>query len=208
MSATIAKRWDTAYGSRVRGGDLLEHLVHVNLDAVGMPGTDADEQVFHQPAIFFGSSLEFRHRAKIDQRGIGGLAFGDPVPQLLGTEADADILDVDDRAVVHLEGVFRFQFSKAVRANDLEVRATRKNRPVHCFAAHFAAEDRNDPPRAMTEIAGDDRGADLDGEVENIFGLKSWRHGSTQPSRFRGRESSEPSCVAAAMSRATEMRSG
>ena len=33
------------------------------------------------------------------------------------------------------------------------------------------AEDGNDPPRAVTEIAGDDRGTDVYGEAEDISGL-------------------------------------
>src|SRR3984893_13593754 len=56
-----------------------QHLMHVDHDTVGVAGADADEQVLHQPAIFFSSGLEFRHRAKIDQRGIDRLTFGDPV---------------------------------------------------------------------------------------------------------------------------------
>src|SRR5258706_8365820 len=184
-----------------------QHLMHVDHDAVGMPRADADEQVFHQPAVLFGSGFEFRHRAKIDQRGIDSLAFGDPVQQFLRTEPDADILDVDNRAVVHLKSVFRFQFGKAVRADDLEIRAARKDGPADALAAHFAAEDRNDPPDTIAEIAGDDRRADPDDEAEDIFGLKCRGHGSSQPSRFSGREASEPSCVAAARSPATERQS-
>ena len=55
--------------------------MHVDLDAVGMPRADADEQVFHQPAVFCGTGLEFRHRAEIDQRGIDDLALRDAVEQ-------------------------------------------------------------------------------------------------------------------------------
>src|SRR3981081_439894 len=32
-----------------------QHLMHRDFDAVGMAGADADEQVFHQPAIVFSS---------------------------------------------------------------------------------------------------------------------------------------------------------
>src|SRR3979409_1397641 len=145
--------------------------MHLDIDVVGVPCADADEQVFHQPAILFSSGFEFRHRAKIDQSGIDSLTLGDPVQQRLRAEADADILDVDDGTVVHLKSVFRLQFGKAVRANGLEVGTAGKDRPVDAFAAHLSTEYRNDPPRAITEIAGDDRGADLDGEAEDIFGL-------------------------------------
>jgi hypothetical protein len=71
-------------GARIRATrwlamTVLQHLMHVDLDAVGMPCADADEHVLHQPAIFFVTGFEFRHRAEIDQRGIDGLALGDAV---------------------------------------------------------------------------------------------------------------------------------
>src|ERR1700733_3191347 len=40
----------------------LQHLMHIDLDAIGMPCADADEQVLHQPAVFFAAGFEFRHR--------------------------------------------------------------------------------------------------------------------------------------------------
>src|ERR1035438_2599635 len=142
-----------------------------------MAGADADEQVFHQPAIFFGARLEFRHRAKIDQGGIDGLAFCDAVQQRLRPEADADILDIDDSAVVHLKGVFGLELSQAVRPDDLEVGTIGKDRALDAWPKNFAAENRNNPPDAMAEIAGHDRRADLDGEAEDISGLKFARTG-------------------------------
>src|SRR4051812_9754226 len=126
-----------------------------------MPRADADEQALHQPAIFFTAGLEFRHRPEIDQRGIDGLATRDAVERLLRPEADADVLDIDDGAVVHLKRVFRFQFGKTIGADDLEIRAAGKDRAVHARPTHLAAENRNDPPRAVAEIAGDDRRADF-----------------------------------------------
>src|SRR5665213_930719 len=46
-----------------------QHLMHVDHDAVGVTGGGADEQVLHQPAVFFVTGLEFRHGAEIDQFG-------------------------------------------------------------------------------------------------------------------------------------------
>jgi hypothetical protein len=167
--------------------------MHVDLDAVGVPRADADEQVLHQPAVFRGSGFEFRHRAKIDQAGINDLTSGDPIQQLLRAESDADILDIDDGAVVHLEGIFRLDFGKAVRANGLKIRTVRKDRPFHAFAMQLAAENRNDPPDAVAEIAGDNRRADLDREAEDIFEEQVSLHPShlrqqppPQPSPFQG----------------------
>src|SRR5437588_10332805 len=128
--------------------------MHLDLDAVGVSCADCDEQVLHQPAILFSSGLEFRRRAKIDQRGVDDLTVCDPVQQLLGTEADADILDVDDGAVVHFEGVFCLQFGKAVRANGLEVRTMRKDRALDALAANLATKDWNNPPDPVAEITG------------------------------------------------------
>jgi len=48
--------------------------MHVDDDAVGVAGGGGDEQVFHQPAVFFSPGLEFRHGAEIDQVGIDRLA--------------------------------------------------------------------------------------------------------------------------------------
>ena len=44
-----------------------QHLMHIDLDAVGVPCADADEQVLHQPAVLRSSGFEFRHRAEIDR---------------------------------------------------------------------------------------------------------------------------------------------
>src|SRR6202047_5450790 len=191
--------------------------MHVDLDAVGMPCADADEQVLHQPAIFIVAGFEFRHRAEIDLRGIDGFALGDPVQNSLWPEADAGILDVDDRAVVQLKSVFCFELGKAVRANDLEVRADGKDRAFDAWPKNFAAEDRNDAADAMAEIAGEDRRADLDGEAEDISCLKLARHGrpffrrvffTRTGGHFARKRFSAPSCAAAARSRAAETRSG
>src|SRR5258708_8029727 len=148
-----------------------------DLYAVGVAGADADEKVLHQPAVFFGACFESRHRAEIDQRGIDSLAFGDAVQQRLWTEAEADILDIDDRAVVHLKSVFCFQLGKTVRANGLEIGADRKDFSVDALAENLAAEERDDPPDAMAVIAGDDRRTDPDREAEAVFGLKTCCHG-------------------------------
>src|SRR5438445_4320360 len=170
--------------------------MHVDLDAIRTPCAHADEQVFHQPAIFLTTGFEFRHRAEIDQSGIDDLALGDPIQQILRTEPDTNVLDIDDRAIVHLKGVFCLQFGKAIRTNDLEIRTDRKDRSLDARPANFAAENRNDPPDAIADIAGHDRRAYLDGEAEDISRLEL------------GHPSARPSCVAAARSRATETRSG
>src|ERR1700694_2614958 len=79
-----------ACGRGKRGSS--QHLMHVDHDTVGVAGADADEQVLHQPAIAFGAGLEFRHRAKIDQRGIDRLTFGDPVQYLLRPQTVSQLL--------------------------------------------------------------------------------------------------------------------
>src|SRR5258705_12217766 len=52
-----------------------QHLMHIDLDAVGVSCADADEQVLHQPAVVFGAGFEFGHRTKIDQCGIDNVAL-------------------------------------------------------------------------------------------------------------------------------------
>src|SRR4051794_9695137 len=106
----LSSHYNGVYGSRRspgrRGESVLHrshHLMHVELDAVGMPRACADEQVLHQPAVFFAAGLKFRHRAEIDQPRIDGLAAREAVEGLLRPEADADVLDIDDSAVIHLE---------------------------------------------------------------------------------------------------------
>src|SRR5664279_5372653 len=83
-------RWWSWVPAFARDDAGSKHLMHVELDAVGVPGADTDKQVLHQPAVFFTARFEFRHRTKIDQLGIDGLALGDPVQKLLRTETDAD----------------------------------------------------------------------------------------------------------------------
>src|SRR5665213_518287 len=143
--------------------------MYVDLDAVGVAGADADEEILHQPAVLLAAGFEFRHRAEIDLRGIDDLVFGDAVEQLFRAEADADVLDIDDGAVVQFEGVFRLQLGKAVRADGLEIGADGKDRSLDAVAEDFTTEDRDHPPDAMSVIAGDDRRADPDGEAEDCL---------------------------------------
>src|SRR4029079_12075936 len=56
------------------GAGILQHLVHVDHHAVGVTGGGADEEVFHQPAVFFAAGLEPGHGAEIDQFWIDRLA--------------------------------------------------------------------------------------------------------------------------------------
>src|SRR5713226_7075958 len=149
--------------------------MHVDHDAVDVAGGGADEQVLHQPAVFFGAGFELRHSAEIDQLGIDGLAALQPLQQLDGAETNALVLDIDDRAVVGLEGIFRFQFDQLIGPDDLEVRAERADLAVD-IAAHLAAGNRNDAADAVTDIADGCHAADIGGDGENVFGRKPRRH--------------------------------
>jgi hypothetical protein len=94
----------------------------VDHDAVGVAGGGADEEVFHQPAVFGGPGLEPRHGAKINQFGIDRLAALELLQEFDRAEAQALVLDIDDGAVVGLEGVFGFQLDQFVGPDDLEIR--------------------------------------------------------------------------------------
>ena len=59
--ALILVQLDSCYGP-----ENLQHLMHVDNHAVGVAGGGADEQVFHQPAVFGGPGLEPWHGAEID----------------------------------------------------------------------------------------------------------------------------------------------
>src|SRR5581483_1883218 len=102
---------------------LSHHLMHVDHDAVGMPRGGADENVLHQPAIFLVPRLESRHGAEIDQLGINRLAALELLQELDRAEAHALVLDIDDGAVVGLEGVFGLEVNQLVGADGLEVSA-------------------------------------------------------------------------------------
>ena len=79
---------------------------------------------------FSCAGLEFRHGAEIDQFGIDRLAALQLLQQLDRAEADALVLDIDDRAVVGLEGVFGFELDQLVGPDDLEVGAERQDLAV------------------------------------------------------------------------------
>ena len=66
--------------------------MHVDDNPVGVARGGADEQVFHQPAVFFGPGLEFRHGAAIDQFWIDRLAALELVQQIDRAEAQADVI--------------------------------------------------------------------------------------------------------------------
>jgi len=93
------------------------------------------KQVFHQPAVFFGTRLKLRHRAEIDQ------LWDRPARHAFkrcssstGPKTDALVLDIDHRAVVGLKRIFCFQFDQLVGPDDLEVRAERADLAVDGIA--------------------------------------------------------------------------
>src|SRR4051794_33736856 len=120
--------------------------------------------MLHQPAILLRAGLELRHRAEIDQRRIDALAARNAIERFLRSETDADVLDIDDGAVMHLKRVFCFQLGKAVGTDHLEIRAGGKDGAAHVWSMHLAAENRDDSPYTPADVAGDDRRADVDDE--------------------------------------------
>src|SRR6185437_14447366 len=62
-------------------GPPSQHLMHVEHDAIGVARRRCDKQVFHQPAVFLGPGLEFRHGSEIDQFRIDRLSTFQPLQQ-------------------------------------------------------------------------------------------------------------------------------
>src|SRR6516225_432664 len=135
-----------------------------------------DENVLHQPAILCRTGFEFRHGTEINLRGIDRLAPFEFLQKLHRTEAYALVLDIDDRAVVGFEGVFCFELDQFVGPNDLKVRAARENLAVDFFALHLAANDRDDPAHAVTDVSGRGHRADLGRDGEGVLGAECWSH--------------------------------
>src|SRR5882724_3857224 len=150
--------------------------MHVDDDAGGVAGGGGDEQVFHQPAVVRVSRLELRHGAEIDQLGIDRLAALQFLQQVHRSEADATVLDIDDRAVIGLEGVFGFEIDQLVGADDLEVSAERQNLAVNSFAPHLTAGNRNDATHAVADVAGNRHLCNVRGDGEGVFGVKLGCH--------------------------------
>src|SRR5437762_9061912 len=161
------------------GPDNSQHLMHVDNHAVGVAGGGADEQVFHQPAVFGGPGLEPWHGAEIDQFGIDRFAAFQLLQQVDRAEAQALVLDIDDRAIVGLEGVFGFQFDQFVGPDDLEVGAERTDLAVDLLAPHLAACYRNDPAHTGADLAGRCHLADPGGDGEDISGQELRGHRAT-----------------------------
>ena len=121
--------------------------------------------------------LEFRHRAEIDQFRVDRLAALQLLQQFDRAEAKALVLDIDHRAVVGLEGIFRLEFDQLVGPDDLEVGAERADLAIDPLAADLAAGNRNDAANAVADVAGRGDAADPGGNGEDISGWK----GSEQP---------------------------
>src|SRR5450631_1231237 len=140
-------------------GKKLQHLMHVDDNPVGVTRSGPDEDVLHQPAIFVMAGLESRNGAEIDQIRIDRLAALEFLQQIQRPEPDALVFDINDGAVVGLEGVFRLQLDQFVRPDDLEIGTERTDLAVDVRSAHLAAHDWNDAADAMTGLArGDDLG--------------------------------------------------
>src|SRR4051794_21999250 len=183
------------YGRSALMADLpysLQHLMHVDDDAVGVAGGGGDEEGFHQPSVFFVAGLEFWHGAEIDQFGIDRLAALELLQQIDRAEAQAFVLDIDHGAIVGLEGVFRLQLDQLVGPDHLEIGAESEDFSVDALPFHRAAGDRDDAADAVAGLAGGGHGADRDGEREDVSGLKFRRHAlSNHALRQPGRQQRE-----------------
>src|ERR1700689_4951297 len=153
--------------------------MHVDHDAVGVARGGRDEQALHQPAIFYGSGFEPRHGAKINQRGIDRLAAVELLHQLDRAAADTAVFDIDHRAVVALDCVFRFKIDRRVRTDDLKIRAKGKDFAVEVMAPYLAANDWNNTPLPNADLAGRGHTADVSRNGEDIAGRKHGFHRTT-----------------------------
>src|SRR5260363_93745 len=123
-----------------------------------MPRSGADKDVLHQPAILVVAGLEAWLGPEVDQLGIDGLAALELLQQIDRSEANAAVLDIDGRAIIRFQGVFRLQVDQLVGADDLEVGAQIANPAADALAAqaralHLAAMDRDDPAHADAGLA-------------------------------------------------------
>src|SRR6185437_14717277 len=172
-----AIRMPGVMGPGVRRDDVpLQHLMDVDHDAVGVAGGGADENVLHQPAIFFVAGLEFRHGAEIDQFRVDRLAALQLLQEIDRAEAHPLVLDIDGRAIVGLESVFGLELDQFVGADDLEVGAERADLAADALSPHLAASNRNDTADAATDIAGRRHAADVSRDGEDVFGLENRAH--------------------------------
>src|SRR6516165_7265452 len=154
--------------------------MHGDHHALRITGDGGDEEVLHQPAILRCSGLELRRAAAIDQLRIDRLVALELLQQIKRPEADALVLDIDDRAVVGLKRIFRFQLDQLVGPDDLEIRAEWTDLAVD-LAAHFTADDRHDAADAMADLAGTDDRIDMGGDGEDVFCLDHGGHRQRAP---------------------------
>src|ERR1700733_86594 len=153
-----------------------QHLMHVDHDTIGVTGGGCHEQALHQPAIFWCSGFEPRHGAQIDQRRIDGFATVEPLHEFGRPPADASVLDIDHRAIVGFNGVFRLELDRGIRPHDLEIRSKGADLPIDVPASHLAANDRNDAALADADVAGRHDAGDMGGDGEDVAGRKERLH--------------------------------
>src|SRR5689334_10263223 len=146
--------------------------MHVDRHAIGVARGRGDEDVLHQPAVFFVTGLESRHGAEIDQLWIDGFAALEFLQEFDRPEPYPPVLDIDHRAVIGLEGIFGLEVDQLVGTDDLEIRAERQDLAVDLFALHRSARDRNDAADAVSGLAGGRHTGDLGGDGEDVLGVQ------------------------------------
>src|SRR5205085_8206158 len=112
----------------------------------------------------------------IDQVRVHRLAAFQLLQQVERAEAKTLVLDIDHRAVVGLEGVFRLELDQLVGPDDLEVGAERADLAVDPLAFHVTTDDRNDPAHAGADLARRGRLADPRGDGEGVSGQELRGH--------------------------------
>ena len=122
-----------------------QHLMHVDapdarrVDVVGaaaepMNRFSISQRYFSLPVSNFGTGAE------IDQFRVDRFAALQLLQQFDRAEAKALVLDIDHRAVVGLERVFRLELDQLIGPDDLKVGAERADLAVDPLAADLAAE--------------------------------------------------------------------
>jgi len=104
----------------------LQDLMHIDLDPIRMPFSDADEKRLHQPTILFAPGFKSRDRTKVNQLLIDWLSTFDFLKSFPWAETYSGILDIDDRAVIGLKRILGFDFREPVWANKLKIGAARQ----------------------------------------------------------------------------------
>src|ERR1700689_651062 len=121
-----------------------QHPIKIEFYAGWLAFAAADDDALGDPALARVAGFEEGGAAEVIAAGLDHPAGSERRHHVGRTVAQRKVTNIDQRAVVGLQGVARLELGHAVAAQDLPIGAARQHLAANLWPGKFAAGDRDD----------------------------------------------------------------